>query len=228
MAKHNAPSSLSHTCALCPNTADSIALLKKALQRALQTAHLTALGHPECSPLFALHLLFSLSHNLATQLNHHQPQAMAEAIGLIASIITIVQVSGKVAVLCNKYRRRVRRAQTESEELKKEVEAVKDLFDGVKRIHDGPHGHKLAASEKIRGAIPDIETLLQDLQKKLKIIKSRKVLGRLTTGHLKWPFNAKEAKAIIQKLQSHRQAVLDALNVDQTYVFRFKFNRFVG
>ena len=154
---------------------------------------------------------------------------MAEAIvGLLASIITIVEVSGKAAALCDEYCQHVRHAKEEAEELKKEVEAVKDLIDRVKRIHDGPHGQKLVASRKVCGAIPDIETLLQDLQKKLEITKGRKVLGRLTTGHLKWPLNAKEAKAIVQKLQSYKQVILDALNVDQTYVLRLSFNYFIG
>ena len=81
---------------------------------------------------------------------------------------------------------------------------------------DGPHGPKLESSQKLRYALKESSSYLNNLASKLELGRGRKSMSRLGIRALRWPFTSKEVDRIISGLKQSKENVALAMQIDQT------------
>ncbi|KAK2779211.1 hypothetical protein FQN52_002507 [Onygenales sp. PD_12] len=137
-----------------------------------------------------------------------------EALGAAASVITIVEVSAKAATSCLKYINRVKASKVERKLLQDGVKSLLDTLNDVARLLDGPNSSKLSASQKLRQAVHDCLPELQDLEKRLRPKKARKITFLARFRDLKWPFEGNEAERRLARIKECRETLSLALHID--------------
>jgi predicted nucleic acid-binding Zn-ribbon protein len=140
---------------------------------------------------------------------------MAESLGVVSSVIAVVDLSAKVFSLCLQYSREVKNAKGDIEQLRKEVANFQTTTKRVQNLVEGAHGQELEASRQLNSAIKDGHSRLEELMQKLEPSKRKKAMSRLGIRALKWPFQSKDIEGTIQHLARCRENILLALNVDQ-------------
>ncbi|KKZ66816.1 hypothetical protein EMCG_07505 [[Emmonsia] crescens] len=140
-----------------------------------------------------------------------------EAVGAIANIVALVEVTAKVAVGCLTYINAVRSAAADKLLLEKEINSLLDILGDVKHLLNGSNSAKLSASQKLHNAVADCHSQLSELEAKVRPKKPRKIAGfiKFRTA-LKWPFESKEFEKRLQNMERCRNTIFLALQVDQT------------
>jgi len=141
---------------------------------------------------------------------------MTEALGVVSSVIAVVDLSAKVFSLCLQYSREVKNAKNDIERLGEEVVAFQDTTKKLQALVEGPRGHGLSASQQLLSAIEDGRSRLEKLGQQLRTPTHRKVMSRFGARALKWPFKRKDVDEIIQNFARCRENISLALNIDQT------------
>jgi uncharacterized protein YukE len=144
---------------------------------------------------------------------------MAEPIGLVASLVTLIQMSSKICEYCGN----VRNATDDKEHLRKEIERLKATLEQVQSLCKGPTGAELQSSGNLLDAMKDCERLLAQVAQKLdpRMLSPRardKWTSRLRMHALTWPFKRKEVEEIMNKLRTCKDNISFGLQVDQAYV----------
>ncbi|KAK2786071.1 hypothetical protein FQN53_006980 [Emmonsiellopsis sp. PD_33] len=137
-----------------------------------------------------------------------------EALGAAASVITIVEVSAKAATSCLEYINRVKASKVERKLLQDGVKSLLDTLNDVARLLDGPNSSKLSTSQKLRQAVHDCLPELQELEKRLRPKKPRKIIFLARFRDLKWPFEGNEAERRLARIKECREILSLALHVD--------------
>jgi len=154
-----------------------------------------------------------------------------ETVASAASIIAVIELSAKIALLCNRYSSAVKNAKSEIERLQGELERLKITLHGVRELLESPDGEKLRTSHRLWGGLSDCSSQLTQLQlrleKKLNHRSANKVLSRFGIRALKWPFESKEIDGIIKNLERYRDLLSLGLIVDQVYVSALLLTRFL-
>ncbi|KAF3911387.1 hypothetical protein ABW20_dc0102150 [Dactylellina cionopaga] len=157
-----------------------------------------------------------------------------EVIGGVSSVVTLVEVAGKIGLLCAKYITEVRDAKNEAERIMKETRIFIGLLNEVEDILDGPLGMKLKASQALKDALRDSEQVLvnleSDLERGLKEDeKPRNFLKKMTKGlrseALKWPFKKKDVEEVIKNLRELKTTITLALQIDNISIVAFRDQR---
>ncbi|KAL7952087.1 WD40-repeat-containing domain protein [Trichoderma barbatum] len=133
---------------------------------------------------------------------------MAEAIGLVASIIAVVDLFVKVGVQCSIYCSGVKNAPRDIRQTLNEADRFTATLKELRQLLAGPNGARLSTSQNIRRSVEDCRSQLEDLTAKLDLGTR---LQRIT-----WPLRKGEIVGIIEKLQKHRAAIALDLQVEQT------------
>ncbi|KAH8653035.1 vegetative incompatibility protein HET-E-1, partial [Ilyonectria robusta] len=141
-----------------------------------------------------------------------------EALGVVASLLAVVQSSAKVASLCFYYCRDVRNAKDDIDRLQQEATNLKKASESVQLLLKGPNGAKLEASQELMVAAEDSLSQLRELERVLSPGTARKAMSRLGLRALKWPFQNKDAEKIAQGLGRCTHAISLGLQVDITYL----------
>ncbi|KAF4871482.1 hypothetical protein CGCSCA1_v009255 [Colletotrichum siamense] len=139
-----------------------------------------------------------------------------EALGIVANVIAVVDLSFKLGVLCGDYINKARNAKDDIQKLKAESVALSRNISQVKDLLDGENisqRRQLVASEKFRGDVKQCEQVLQKLLTKLDP-KSNPSRLRVISESLKWPLTSKEVERTIIDLQGWRQSFASAMQVD--------------
>jgi hypothetical protein len=84
---------------------------------------------------------------------------MAEAIGLAASVIAVIDLSAKVASRCSEYYANVKNARDDIERLQREAQGLKAILEKAQSLCDGPSSAKFQESQSLRGGIKDCKML---------------------------------------------------------------------
>ncbi|EPS38877.1 hypothetical protein H072_7385 [Dactylellina haptotyla CBS 200.50] len=162
-----------------------------------------------------------------------------EIIGGTASIVALVEVAGKIGLLCGKYISQVRDAQIEAERFSKEVELLSGLLKDVDKMLQGPFGEKLMASQKLSRAIVESQKLLLGIERGLKEgfkdspIKSpgkkpaflRKVTRNLKKEALTWPFKKKDVEKYLGQIRDVKTNINLALQIDNIEIVALRDQR---
>ncbi len=141
---------------------------------------------------------------------------MAEALGLAAGVIAVVDLFIKIGVQCSVYCAGLRSAPRDIRDLLNESDRFTATLKDVERLLAGPHGTKIEASENIRRSVADCRLQLDDLAAKLERgTRYKKIL---------WPLKKEEVAEVVKTLERWRVAISLDLQVNQTYV-AFLFTR---
>ncbi|KAH6995530.1 P-loop containing nucleoside triphosphate hydrolase protein [Ilyonectria sp. MPI-CAGE-AT-0026] len=143
---------------------------------------------------------------------------MAEAVGLAASVIAIVELSAKVAVLCLQYSTAVGNARADITRLRSRLADLDTTLQGVQHLLDTRNHQALATSRKLVDSLDGCTSELVQLQSRLDPGKGRKVMHRVGLRALKWPFDSKEFSDIVSNLERYKQTISLGLQIDQTTI----------
>ncbi|KAM5344998.1 hypothetical protein ACJ41O_010860 [Fusarium nematophilum] len=141
---------------------------------------------------------------------------MAEAVGLAASVIAIVQLSAKLAQLCRQYYTGVNNAESDIKRLINAAEGLGTSLQGVQKLLEGPNREALPTSQKLLDSLKECITELEQVRNRLDPGKRRKTMSRFGLRALKWPFQSSEVGNVICSLERHQQTITLGLQVDQT------------
>ncbi|KAI9785620.1 MAG: hypothetical protein M1816_000367 [Peltula sp. TS41687] len=139
-------------------------------------------------------------------------------LGEAASIIAVLGLSAKVTLRCIEYSTAVKDANVDITRLKSAVKSLEDVLRKVEQLLNGPDGAKLSTSQKLLKALNDCFLQLEDLDKKLEPGKTRKAMSRFAARALKWPFESKKVDKVVKELESYKQTISLAVQVDQTVI----------
>jgi hypothetical protein len=139
-----------------------------------------------------------------------------EGLGGAASVITVIELSAKVASVCVQYSRGVKHAAEDIDRLQGEVKSLQDVLQNAKQLLDGSNGARLLASPSLSKEIDGCGSDLIALDQRLNPGKSRKAMSRVGFRALKWPFESKAVHEIIDRLERRKQSISLALQIDQT------------
>ncbi|RYP68551.1 hypothetical protein DL770_008416 [Monosporascus sp. CRB-9-2] len=142
--------------------------------------------------------------------------AMAEAVGLAASVIAIINLSAKVANLCLQYSTAVGNARADITCLRTRLDHLGTSLQGVQHLLDGRNNQELVTSRKLVDSLNGCTSELAQLQSRLDPGKARKAMRRFGLRALKWPFDSKEVSGIVSNLEHYKQTIMLCLQVDQT------------
>ncbi|KAK1238492.1 hypothetical protein MKX07_006638, partial [Trichoderma sp. CBMAI-0711] len=135
---------------------------------------------------------------------------MADALGLVSSIIAVVDLFIKVGVQCSIYCSGVKDAPRDIRQILNEADRTTATLEDLRRLLASPTGAGLSSSQRVCRSVEDARLQLQDLAFKLE--------GGLRTGQrLRWPLRKEEVTGIISQLQKCRASIALDLQVDQTY-----------
>lgn len=139
-----------------------------------------------------------------------------DGLSVAANIIAVVELSAQVASLCAQYCSSAKNAKEDITRLQGVVENLDDVFKDYHNLLDGPHGPKLESSQKLRNALKDCSSYLNNLVSRLELGRERNTMSRLGIRALRWPFTSKEVDRIISVLKQSKENVALAMQIDQT------------
>ncbi|OBT55950.1 hypothetical protein VE04_03623 [Pseudogymnoascus sp. 24MN13] len=140
---------------------------------------------------------------------------MAEALALVSSVITVIDLSAKVASRCSEYYANVKNARDDIERLQREAQGLKATLERVQSLCDSPNGVKLQESQSLREAVKDCKKQLDQLETKLEPRTTNKLMSRYGMRALRWPLKSKEVDGIMKKLGNCKDNISFSLQVDQ-------------
>jgi hypothetical protein len=127
---------------------------------------------------------------------------MAE-VGPTVSVIAIIDVSAKVAILCHQYLTAVGNARTDITSLQNRLGNLSTSLSGVQHLLDNQDNKTLATSQKLVDSLAGCTLELARLQSRLDPGKARKAMRRFGFRALRWPFDSKEVGVIISNLEHY-------------------------
>ncbi|KAF9887949.1 hypothetical protein FE257_009471 [Aspergillus nanangensis] len=146
-----------------------------------------------------------------------------EAVGSVANIIAVVELSAKVATLLLKYSKAVKNAKPDIERLLQQLEALGITLEGAKSLLSGPNAARLGNLQQLHEGLEGCSVQLKELDTKLgEKLSGRhesgaaRVMGRFGIRALKWPLESPEVDKIVTSLHDYRDTVSAALTIDQT------------
>ncbi|KAM0231792.1 hypothetical protein ACHAPO_008374 [Fusarium lateritium] len=139
-----------------------------------------------------------------------------EGLGAAANIITVIDLSAKVATLCFQYCKDVCSAREDIERVRNQVDHLATALGAAKHLVEGTRSPSLPTSQQLVGSLRSCITDLERLGKKLDPSGFRTTMRRYGGRALKWPFNNKEVNQLLDKLGRHERTILLGLQVDQT------------
>ncbi|KAH7186340.1 hypothetical protein DER44DRAFT_802859 [Fusarium oxysporum] len=140
---------------------------------------------------------------------------MAEALGVVSSVIAVVDLSATVIKWCVRYARDVSHAKEDKQRLAEEVTRLNLASVNARQLLCGPHGSRLKASCALYRATASSQSQLKYIESQLA---ERSRQGKVSFEALKWPFKSKDLQAVIQDLHRCTRAIYSALEVDQTSI----------
>ncbi|KAF4951309.1 hypothetical protein FGADI_7507 [Fusarium gaditjirri] len=143
---------------------------------------------------------------------------MAEAVGLAASIIAIVELSAKVGKLCVQYSTAAGNARADISRLQSRLKDLNVCLEAAQRLLDDPKNSSLATSRSLIDSLDACRTELAEIQHKLDPGSARKAMRRFGLRALKWPFDSKEISNVVSNLEHYKQTITLCLQVDQTTI----------
>ncbi|KAF2185167.1 vegetative incompatibility protein HET-E-1 [Zopfia rhizophila CBS 207.26] len=134
-----------------------------------------------------------------------------------ASILTVIDLSTKIASLCFQYSSKVKNAKKDIRLIQGKVTDIKKLLERIKQLLDGPNRPRLPATHELWDSLQKCLWGLQELKAQLEPGKTRRAMSWFGMRALKWPFTSKEVEQMVINLEGYKQTFSLALQVDQTW-----------
>lgn len=143
--------------------------------------------------------------------------AVAEALGLAASVIAVVQIAGKVVSIAKRHITDFKDAPRELHSIHIEVSTLKAIFESL-QLAGGPKGI-IPTTPGLETAVEGCQTSMTELAKLLNL-SANSVPGRWT-----WVFNAFKARSLLEALSRHKSTITVALSAASGHVQVVSFRR---
>lgn len=139
-----------------------------------------------------------------------------EGLAGAASVIAVIELSAKIASICVRYSLAVKDAKDDIDRFQREINSITDLLKHVKSMLERPDHTQLLTSTTLKDGLSSCSKQLLELATTLDPGRRRKVMSSFGLRALKWPFKTSEVEKVIHKLERCKQAIVLALQVDQT------------
>ncbi|KAF7894700.1 uncharacterized protein EAF01_010150 [Botrytis porri] len=133
----------------------------------------------------------------------------------LSSVIAVIDLSVKVASRCSEYYTNVKNARDDIGRLQRKAQGLKAILERVCSICEGLNGVRLQDPQGLRKGVEDCQKQLAQLEAKLELRGTDKLMSRFGKRALKWPFNSKEVDNLIKKLENCKANMSFNLQVDQ-------------
>ncbi|CAG7556414.1 unnamed protein product [Fusarium equiseti] len=138
-----------------------------------------------------------------------------EAVGAVANVIAVVDLSAKVATLCYRYSQDVSSARADIERLRRQAEHLQITLNAAKILVERSNSPLFSTSTAIIKAFDSCRTDLEYVLKKLDSNPLRTAMRRYGWRSLKWPFKSKEIDQLLAELKSYEDTISVGLQLDQ-------------
>src|SRR5438876_186054 len=142
-----------------------------------------------------------------------------DGLSAAASVIAVIQISGKVFDLCRTYYLEVRDAREDIKRLRDEVTTLQDVLTSVADLAEAPGSAKLSILSLLNqpdGPLQQCGTELEALATKLEIGQGKDKMKQFGLRALKWPFSSKDIDKAINAIGRYQATFSLALTADQT------------
>jgi predicted nuclease with TOPRIM domain len=139
-----------------------------------------------------------------------------DGLSAAASIITIIDVSARIAKLCFKYSVAVKDAKKDIDRLGKAVTDIKNVLGEVKRLLDEQDKTQLSTTRRLSDSLKECLRRLEELKARLEPSETRRVMQKYGLRSLKWPFKSTQVEKMVASLKEYEQTFSLALQIDQT------------
>jgi hypothetical protein len=143
-----------------------------------------------------------------------------EGLSVAANVIAVVDLSAKLVGWCAQYAIDVKNANNDKARLTREITALHCVSQETSDLLEGPRGAKLKSSAKLLHAIGDGKAQLQRVEQKLSLGVPDATKAPSIPAW-RWPLQSREVEKTIQELTRCNQAILSALQVEQTCVVAY-------
>ena len=152
---------------------------------------------------------------------------MAEAVGLVASVVAIVQITDRIVDVCKFYLESVQGTPSDLRVLLIEISALRSVLDNVKFLASCP-GEKPQALGSLSGpdgpvdgchnSICQLEGLLpQELVGKSGTRPRKRPKIKFTLAQLAWPLKERKARKILDEILLYKSTITVALTAENVY-----------
>ncbi|KAH6983425.1 hypothetical protein BKA56DRAFT_482752 [Ilyonectria sp. MPI-CAGE-AT-0026] len=141
-----------------------------------------------------------------------------EAVGVAVNLLTLIDMTAKVGLLCFQYGRDVKHAKADIDRLHTVVTNLQKTSESVQKLLQGPNGARLESSQNMATGLQLSLSQLEALEEKLKPRSSKKLMSRVGLRALQWPIQKREVDRFIQELGQQTEIISLALQADQTTV----------
>jgi Fungal N-terminal domain of STAND proteins len=139
------------------------------------------------------------------------------AVGLVASVAQLADLTRIVFLSFYQYYREVKNAPAQSKNLRDELQVISELLDSLKTVVSAPIAPSQAkitdepVLRKLEQPIAQFERFLKELQTR---VSAQRVVG---IRRFKWPFSKKENQELLEEIGRYKETFTWALNLYQTY-----------
>lgn len=139
-----------------------------------------------------------------------------EAVGVAVNLLTLIDMTAKVGLLCFQYGRDVKHAKADIDRLHTVVTNLQKTSESVQKLLQGPNGARLESSQNLATGLQLSLSQLEALEEKLKPRTAKKLMSRVGLRALQWPIQKREVDRFIQELGQQTEIISLALQADQT------------
>ena len=140
-----------------------------------------------------------------------------EPLSAAASVIAVVQISGQVFNLCQKYCSEVKGARKDIQSLRNEVMSLQDVLTNVADLAEDPGSGKLSILSLLNqhdGPVKQCQKDLIGLIEKLEPGQGESKMKQFGLRALKWPFSSREVEKLLTTIGRHKATFSLALTAD--------------
>ena len=153
---------------------------------------------------------------------------MAEALGIVGSVVAVLQVTQSVLSVIYDYNAALKGASWEVPRVKDEIEGLRNVLQSLEPLMreaefaDPAAGTRLPTLVKLcgpKGVLQSCKEELQRLQKKLKSPGWAKAFGpggKAFIAALRWPFKETETGKILERIGRFSETIGLAISADDT------------
>lgn len=134
-----------------------------------------------------------------------------------ASVIAVIQLTGKIAEICGCYIRKAKNANRDILDLQQKISGLAEVLQMLEKLLHEPDGSRLATSRKLFDHVTECSSTLTKVKEKIDPEATRRSIRRLV-GALKWPLEQAEVAEAIGAIDDYKSSFSLALQVDQAYV----------
>jgi hypothetical protein len=141
--------------------------------------------------------------------------SMMEPLSGAASVIAVIQLTGKIVEICGGYINKVKNVKQDILRLQQEIRGLTEVLEMLDNLLRGPDSSTLTTSRKLFDDVTKCSSTLTRLKEKIDPETTQRPLRRWGLRALKWPLERGEVAEAINDVKGYQSLFSLALQVDQ-------------